>query len=114
MSRVNLPINEIVRDGLQATAIPGDYSLGHVFDNNGRIFLEIANNNGTTNQDVTFLSTLDADGLEVADLVVTITDGDMVKHGPFKTQTFNQAGDVVHIDIDSTGLEFTAYKLATS
>ena len=116
MARTDIPVNEIVRAGIadwEVTPVMADYANGMQFDNNGKIWVEITNNSGA-DQDVTFPSPLVTDGLAVADFVVTVTDNTIARHGPILTTTYNQEGNVVYVDLDTTGLEFAAYKLSTA
>lgn len=113
--RVEIPVTEITRDGVQVPAqVTSDATNDHfIAENDGTVELEIENV-GASDHTVTVKAnpTLDVDGLAVGDLVLTIPYGETWKFGPFRPNSFRQdASGMMHLDPSaSTDLKFRAFK----
>jgi hypothetical protein len=106
-----ITVQQIAQAGITPTyeafnATPAD---GHTFSNDGRTFLQLKNTNGAQ-RTVTIKTVATVDGLEVADLTVTVpaTTGDKMV-GPFSQTTF---GSTVTVTSDANaGLTIAAIRL---
>lgn len=120
MPRVEIPVTDIVRSGIEAgavAAVASDATENHFVDaNDGRVFLEVENQNAGA-QTVEVLPNPSVggtyDGLTIEPLVLTIPAGETWLFGPFRALTFQQdATGTMHIDPSiSTDLLFRAYRL---
>lgn len=111
MARTAIPVTTIIRAGVNKPAITaGDSVNGHQFSNVGVTFIE-AKNTDVATRSLTLITPVQTDGLDVADLVISILAGQTWMIGPFSSQTFNQTGDLVYIDIAQSTWEFRAFKI---
>jgi hypothetical protein len=108
--RVAIPVEMITREGLnpEDTETAPDDTLGAKFNNDGRTMLW-ARNSGEGSHDVTIKVSIKALEFGVADLAVTIPDGEIRLIGPFPKYVFNQhsvgGSPYVHVDADGTQSE---------
>jgi uncharacterized protein (DUF362 family) len=115
MARTQLPVTTIIRAGAtQPSVVYADITNNHsILNNDGRIFVEMANVSNASNVNVTIDVAKFFDGdLTVVDLIVALAPAGVKYSGPFKTGVFNQNDDSVNIDVSSTGVSFRAYKLS--
>lgn len=93
MARIQIPAATIIRDGVTAaTQVNADPTNNHyITDNTGRLFIE-AYNNDVGSRDVTVQTPIQVDGLDVYDLIVSLSPGTTKYIGPFPSGTFNQVG----------------------
>lgn len=99
MARVNLPVQPVVRTGLNPSLTAADDVENHVFDNDGRVFLYVVN--GLVDVDVTVVSGFTRLGLALADVTVTVPANHSRLIGPFPKDVFDQTGTgKVHVNID--------------
>lgn len=120
MARIEIPVSDIARTGiLQSTQVNADVSNNHyIATNDGRLFIE-AYNNDVVSRDVTIETPLQVDGLDVMDLIVSLSAGQTKLIGPFPTGTFSQVGSTNYgqLYIDSSigssnaELKFRGYRL---
>jgi hypothetical protein len=83
MATTQLVVQDIVRTGLEAVYVAAVSGDGHAVDNAGRrTFLHVINGSGG-DVDVTIATPNTADGLVIADRVVTVTAGEERMIGPF-------------------------------
>lgn len=110
MPRTALTVTAITRTGVtQPAQQAGDVANGNsIAGNDGRIFLEIKNDDAST-QTVTFLTPGTVDGLAIADLVISFAAGDMKLVGPLAPGTFNQSDGLVYVDVTDADLKFRVY-----
>ena len=100
MARVELTVQDIVNTGLSETLVAADDTNNHVFSNDGRVFLRVAN--GATDVNVTIKPGLVRSGLSLEDLTVLVPATESRVIGPFAVADFNQPGTAkVHVDIDN-------------
>lgn len=119
--RVEIPIVEVVREGVLAgAATSSDAANGHFLAaNDGDVELEVWNDSGTAQSVLVHSNpSLMSDGLTVVDLVLTVpsgaTAGDPAKYGPFRPNTFKQdVNGMMYLDPSvSTDLKIRAFKRA--
>lgn len=120
MARIQIPTTDITRSGVTlSTQVNADVSNNHyITSNDGRLFIE-AYNNDVTSRDVTIQTPIQVDGLDVIDLIVSLSVGQTKLIGPFPTGTFNQTGSTnfaelyVDASIGSSNaeLKFRSYRL---
>ena len=99
-ARAELTVQQIARTGLEpayVAAVPAD---GHKFQNTGREFLHVKNG-AAAPINVTVQTPGLVDGLAVAELVVAVTNAEERMIGPFPTNIYNQAGNMVYVDYSS-------------
>ena len=116
-ARVLIQVNSVVRGGTSNVAgISGDVWNNHYFPNDGRTWLEVKNNAGTT-QTIALEPNpaLPTDGLTVDAQIVPIRSGDTVKVGPFTVTTFTRdTAHDIYVDVSSTLLVLSAYNIAAT
>lgn len=110
-TRVDLPVTQIVRDGV---AFPNDVLSDpvndHSFTNDGRVFLDFFNTGATTI--VTIETPGTVGGLAIADEAVTVPGGGTVSSGPFAPSLFNQPGtSTVYVDVLTANVKIRAWRL---
>ena len=116
MARTAIPVTTVVRAGITQPAVTyADITNGnYIADNNGRIWVEMANVSNAGSVDVTFDVSAVYDGdLTIADLIVAVAVGGTKIAGPFKMGVFNQTDSTMNVNAGSTGVSFRAYKLST-
>ena len=118
MPRTIVPTADISRTGaVRATVVNADVVNNHKISNNdGRMFVEMANVSNASSVDVTFdIPKLYDDDLSIVDLIVALAPGQTKFAGPWKTGIFNQTvgstDNAVHFDVSSTGVTFSGFKL---
>lgn len=111
MPRTALTVTTITRTGVARPAQEvGDVANGNsIAGNDGRIFLEITNDDAAT-QTVTFQTPGTVDGLAIADLVISLLAGDVKLVGPLTPGTFNQSDGLVYVDPSDADLKFRVYR----
>jgi len=87
MARTEITVTQIVRSGATQTPTDGNAD-GHMFANTGKEFIRVTNS-ALTSRDLTVITQQQIDGLDVADLVVSIPAGESRLVGPFSPGTFN-------------------------
>jgi len=97
-----LSVQEITRSGLAPT-YSAAASGGDSFPHGAMTFFHVKNGD-TSSHDVTFASQINSagQGLEPADLVVTIPDGGEKMIGPFSDRAFEDADGNVQVSYDAT------------
>ena len=96
MARTELSLQNVDRDGLEATytALIAD---GHKFTNNGEeMFIHVVN--GATGFTLTILTPQTVDGLSVADRTISIGANEEHFVGPFPVGNYNQSDGMVYVD----------------
>ena len=119
MARTIIPTTTIDRFGVSPASITsGDFANGMKISNNdGRMWVEMKNASNASSVDVTFdIPRLFDDDLTIADIIVAIAPGGTKYAGPWKTTIFNQnyggsTDNAVHINLGSTGITFSGYRL---
>lgn len=120
MARTNIPTTTVDRFGVtQANRVFADITNGmYVANNDGRMWVELANvsNAGSVNVTVDVPKLFDGD-LTIADIIVAVAPGGTKLMGPWKPGIFNRTAVVgateesVYIDVGSTGVSFRGYRL---
>ena len=120
MARTNIPYVNVNRFGItQASPVVGDVVNGmEIMNNDGRIWVELANvsNAGSVNVTTDVPKLFDGD-LTIADIIVALAPGSVKEMGPWKPGIFNRsvvAGatlESVYIDVSSSGITFRGYRL---
>lgn len=92
MARTDLSVQRITTDGLNPayTAANAD---GHSIDNDAHMFLHVKNGDASAHT-VTVVTPRQVDGLDVADLTVSVPAGEERIIGRFSTATFGRSVDV--------------------
>lgn len=112
MARGSITVTTILNSGITPSYGATDYTTGHEFLNDGRVFLHAKNTNGAQ-RTLTIQTPATAGGLAIAEVAVVLaaTTGDKII-GPFDPTIFNQAGGLVNVDLDaSAGVTIAAFKL---
>lgn len=112
---VRLSPVDIVRPGVEVSAgTPVDWYNGHVFANDGAVFLELENIGGTEGTVDVLVSPEFSSDVTVGNLVLTIPAGETWKFGPFKPRTFNQglSGDVWLDPHPGATMKIRVYRMA--
>ena len=113
---IQIPVSEITRDAgiVEPAWVDGDNSNGNYWTgNDGTIWLEIQSTSGSPQTvEIAANPALLTDGLPVLPLVINVPANTTVRHGCFRTNTFNQNvdGDVYVMPSVSTTLKFRAFK----
>ncbi len=118
MARTLIPLNKILRAGVQPALTAGDDVNNMYFVNDGRTFLYVLNTGGASN--LTFLTPNTVDTKDIANRTVAVavhaTQGMFI--GPFPPSVWNKQGSAaedngtVQIDIDDhTTLTLEAFQL---
>jgi len=118
MARTLIPLNTIVRAGIQPALTAGDDASNMYFVNDGRTFIYVLNTGGASN--LTFITPGTVDTKAIANRTVAVaidgTEGMFI--GPFPPSIWNNVGaaaednGTVHIDIDDhTTLTLEAFRL---
>ena len=118
MARTLIPLNTIVRAGIQPALTAGDDAQEMYFVNDGRTFIYALNTGVASN--LTFITPGTVDTKAIANRTVAVavhaTEGMFI--GPFPPSIWNNAGaaaadnGTVHIDIDDdTNLTLEAFRL---
>jgi hypothetical protein len=100
MARQTLTVQTIDLDGLEATytAANGD---GHSFANDGRVLLHVKNGDAA-DKTITVQTPATVEGVDVAEVTVTVPAGEERFIGLFSRKIFNQSGGVVYVDYSAT------------
>ncbi len=88
MPRTDVSPTTLTQNGVFPAAVAGTAD-GNMFRNNGDVFLEVANANGTTARTVTLPTPAQREGLAIADLVVSVAAASRTYIGPFSPSLFN-------------------------
>lgn len=116
MARTSITVTDIVRAGVsQAAAVFADITNNHqILENDGRMFVEMANVSNASPVNVTFdIPQFYDEDLSIVDIIVELSPGGVKYAGPWKTGIFNQAtNNAVYFDVSSTGVSFRGYRLA--
>jgi hypothetical protein len=117
MARTQIPTTTVIRAGVtQPLVTYADITNNHqIKDNNGRVWVEMANVSNAGSVNITFdvVPTYDND-LTIYDLIVALAPGGTKLAGPFKTGVFNQPTEsAIYFDVSSTGVSFRSYKLSS-
>lgn len=108
MARTALTVQTVSRSGLDPTYAAVDNANGNYFPNTGKEMLHVFNASGGA-LTVTVLTPRTVDGLAVAELTVSINNGEDAMIGPFPSATFIQGADRPNVYVDwSTGTSVTA------
>src|SRR5262245_36119227 len=111
MSRVNIPVNVIDRDGIHnddVTPVNGDSTNNHSLVNNGKCCVEVNNTHGvSTAHTVTVHVAETVDGQSVTSRTYSINAGKTLRIGPWPTKIY---GSTVNIDVNSTEFHLTAWQ----
>lgn len=105
MARTDVTTQPIVLTGLE-TSLTAPTADGDVIDCGGTVLW--VNNGSESDVDVTVQTTVTVDGLDLEDLVVTVTAGEARLIGPFPTRTFGRASG------DDKGRAYVDYESITS
>ncbi len=97
MARVALTVQAISRTGLTNPTQNAANADGNSFANTGRQFIRVTNNNAST-RTLTIPIPATYDGQAVTPKTYPILTTQTWEIGPFPTSTYNQTGDVVHLD----------------
>lgn len=104
MARTDLSVVKISRAGVFEAGSVGTVD-GHMFANDGEVFVEVQNTNATIARTVTFITGGTQEGLAVADVAVSIPAASRRLIGPFPSGTFNQTSGAdrgkLHVDYDA-------------
>lgn len=113
MARSDLTVTEITRSGVDPSLSAANVD-GHAVENNGRMFIDV-NNGGGAPITVTVQTPRTVDGLAVAELQVSVTNGVRRLIGPFPKATFDQPGadaGKVYVDFSAvTSVTVGAFKV---
>jgi hypothetical protein len=112
MARGELPVTSVVKAGVAPAAeTNGDTVNGHQFVNqSGHSFVLVRNADGAAAHNATFITPGTVEGQAIGDLVVNVPASSSKYVGPFST-AFENAGNEVQIDVDSTQLKLSVYNL---
>ncbi len=99
-ARAEVAVQQIARTGLNPAYIPAVPADGHKFNNTGREFLHVKNG-AVSPITVTIQTPGLVDGLAVAELTVAVPNAGERMIGPFPTNIYNQAGNMVYVDYSS-------------
>lgn len=99
MPRASLSVQKIARSGLEPSYTAAEVD-GNSFANPGLEQRILHVKNGATAVVVTCKTPRQVDGLDVAELAVTVPAGEERMIGPFPTKTFTQGDGTVHVDYD--------------
>lgn len=117
MPRTVVPTTTVARAGVsQPSAVFADISNNHyVANNNGRMWIEMANISNSSTVNVTFDVPAVYDGdLTIVDIIVALAPGGGTKlAGPWKIGVFNNISNAVNFDVGSTGVSFRGYALSS-
>lgn len=112
MARTAIPVHQISRTGVANSTISpvtGDATNNHSVANNGAVWIEAHNTNGTsTAHTVTVHIAQTVDGQAVTSKTYSVTAADTMRIGPWPVA---QYGSVVQIDVNSTEFALTAWQL---
>ena len=116
MARTAISVTVPTRAGIAQPATQNsDHTNGmYIPTNNGKIFLEVKNNNAST-QTIAFPFKPSAtiDGVSPADKSVSITASSTVVIGPFPTAYYNQTDGSVYVNPSvDTDLKIRAYQVS--
>ena len=120
MARTIVPTTDIDRfaSAQASPAVAADVANGmKVSNNDGRMFLEMANVSNASSVNITFdIPRLFDEDLTITDLIVALAPGAVKYVGAWKTTIFNQnyggsTDNAVHFDVSSSGVTFRGYRL---
>lgn len=110
MPRAALVVQTIEVDGLEPTYTAAE-AAGNSFANTGDQFLHVKNGSAA-DVDVTVQTPAKVGGIDIEEVVVTVTAGEERMIGPFPPGVFNQASGEVYVDYeDETTVTVAAFKL---
>lgn len=112
MARSNLTVNTVVQSGINLPSGTAGTSDGHMFANDGSVFIHAKNGNAGA-RTVVFVTTNTEAGLAYSDLTVSVQGSGTASGekylGPFPVGVFNQVTGAdtgkVYINFTSTGNE---------
>lgn len=118
MARTAITVTMLSRAGVvQPATQASDQTNGmQINGNDGRIILEVKNNNaGTQTVGVSFSPSKTVDGVTPADKTVSFTAGQTKVLGPFPPALYNQPGNMVFVNPSvNTDLAIRAYQLPSN
>lgn len=114
MARTAIALQDIPTQGHigNITMSAADAANDHTIANNGQVLL-LCENADAAPHTITIVSVADFAG-RVQDIVQAVAAGDFAIFGPFKPAWWNQAGGLLHVDIDTdTAVTFAALRIAS-
>jgi hypothetical protein len=113
MARTVIALQDIPSEGHIAdiTMSAADAANNHELANNGKVLL-LVNNADAGPHEITIVSVADFAG-RFQDIVQSVVAGDLAIFGPFKPAWWNQAGGLLHINLDTdTAVTLAALRIA--
>lgn len=110
MARAALTVQTVSKAGITPSYVSAE-SDGNSFTNEGDVLLQVKN--GGSEITVTVQTPTKVDGVDIAELTVTIpaTSGDKMI-GPFSPTVFNQSAGIVYVDYSGvSSVTVAAFKL---
>lgn len=113
MSRIDVPITQITTAGVTPPAqVTGDPVNGHELAlNDGHVFIEVVNADAAATHNVTVETPRQIEGLDVAEVIVTVGKSATSLIGPLPSAVFNQSTGKVNIDVADANLKLRAYRV---
>lgn len=111
MARVNLDIQDVVVDGLEAEYEAIDDTDGIEFANAGKCVLHLVNTDAGEPAEITIITTYAPEGLEVENRVINLAAEEEVFVGPFNPRYYNTPAGKVQVDTDNDEVEAAVLRL---